>query len=193
MTSALSISKRAVAVLVVVAITISGCVTSNGNMGATSQTAIDRAIGQCIGSALISTTVGALVGNQAFGKDGAWKGAAAGAAVGVGICAILMQVAADEDRAKLREAELAAIQANASRTTSFYNKNRKQVSVTTIVTDAPVIKSVPNNSAIPMKTDAKFTNCRYARSTLSVEQQSVTGESQLWCRRDTGDWTPINN
>ncbi|WP_104840512.1 hypothetical protein [Sinorhizobium fredii] len=108
-----------------------------------------------------------------------------------------MQVAAAEDRARIRNAEQDAIAANSSRTTRFSNQSGKNVAVTTSVSSAPIPTSrkIADLSGTPAKvaSDSKsqFTACRYSQQTVSVDGQSAGGGRQLWCRLDTGDWKPI--
>lgn len=163
-------------------------------MGFATRTAMDRAIGECVASVVISAGIGALAGAALNGRGGAGRGAIIGGVAGVGACAVLMQVAAAEDRARVREAELAAIKSNSSRTTSFANKSGKKVAVTTSVATAPVPKSRPTASGTTTaKAKPEFTACRYSQQTVSVEGQSASSQKQLWCRLNTGDWKPISD
>ncbi len=176
---------------------LSGCTTVAGGASYASQTATDKAIGQCVASVVISAGIGALVGAAIDGGNGAGRGAIIGGVAGVGACAVLIQVAAAEDRARVRTAERDAIAQNASGTTRFSNKSGKDVAVTTSVSNAPIPapRKTTTSSATPAKvaveTKPQFTACRYAQQTVSVEGQSAGGGRQLWCRLDTGDWKPI--
>lgn len=193
--------KRATGAVLVVGLatsSLSGCTTVGGASYA-SQTATDRAIGQCVASVVISAGLGALAGAAINGGRGAGQGAIIGGAVGVGACAVLMQVAAAEDRARVRDAEREAIAANATQTKRFSNNTGKSVAVTTNVTSAPIPgpKKTASASSKPAKAEAEakpqFTACRYSQQTVSVDGQSANGGKQLWCRLDTGDWKPIAN
>jgi hypothetical protein len=192
--------KRATGAVLVVALatsSLSGCTTVGGASFA-SQTATDRAIGQCVASVVISAGLGALAGAAINGGRGAGTGAIVGGAVGVGACAVLMQVAAAEDRARVREAEQEAIAANSTQTKRFSNNSGRNVAVTTSVSSAPIPtpkKKAATAGATPAKAAAdekpQFTACRYSQQTVSVDGQSANGGKQLWCRLDTGDWKPI--
>jgi hypothetical protein len=188
-----TLSKRAIGAIMISATALSGCTTTGGGMGFATQTAMDRAIGQCVASVVISAGFGALAGAAIDGRSGAGRGAVIGGLAGVGACAVLVQVAAAEDRVRVREAERAAIAENASRTTNFSNQSGKRVAVKTSVTNAPVPKSRPASTTEIAKAEPKFTACRYSQQTVSVEGQSASGGKQLWCRLDTGDWKPISN
>lgn len=194
MTAIFSGAKNAVASVVVMATILSGCTTTGGGAGFATQTAMDRAIGQCVAGVIISAGIGALAGAAIDGNRGAGRGAIIGGVAGVGACAVLMQVAAAEDRARVREAERNAVAANSSRTTSFSNKSGKTVAVRTNVSNAPVPQAKPSGSPTAVaKAEPKFTACRYSEQTVSVDGQSASGGKQLWCRLDTGDWKAISN
>jgi hypothetical protein len=151
---------------------------------------MDRAIGECVARVAVGAAVGALIGGVAGGKNSAGRGALVGGAVGVGRCAILMQVAAAEDRARIREAELAAVQSNASQTRTIKTKAGKTASVRTQIAQAPIPASRPP-SASASKPATTYTNCRFAEQTVTVEDQSASAGRQLWCRAETGDWQAI--
>jgi hypothetical protein len=191
--------KRATGAILIVGLatsSLSGCTTVGGASYA-SQTAMDRAIGQCVASVVIAAGLGALAGAAIDGGRGAGRGAIVGGVVGVGACAVLMQVAAAEDRTRVRNAERDAIAANSTQTTRFSNNSGRNVAVTTSVSSAPI--PTPRKAAAASSTPAKaatetkpqFTACRYSQQTVSVEGQSASGGKQLWCRLDTGDWKPI--
>jgi hypothetical protein len=179
-------------------VALQGCVTTSGQYAAT-ETATERAIGQCAASLIISAGVGAIIGAAIGGSDTAGQGALIGAAVGAGACAVLLQVAAEEDKQQLRAAERAAVLANASRSTTIRTKSGKAARVSTKVTPAPVPRAAPAQQTAAATPDAapppppNFTTCRYAEQTISVDGSSAEGGKQLWCRLDTGDWQPIRS
>ncbi len=187
----------AVVAFALTALSLSGCTTVPGGASYASRTAMDRAIGQCVASVVLSAGIGALAGAAINGGRGAGQGAIIGGVAGAGACAVLMQVAAAEDRARVREAELDAIAANSTRTTRFSNNSGKNVAVTTSVSNAPI--PTPRATAASGGTSTKtadssksqFTACRYSQQTVNVAGQTASGGKQLWCRLDTGDWKPI--
>jgi len=99
---------------------------------------MDRAIAGCIGSVAIGAIGGAIIGAALGGNRGLGQGAVVGAAVGVGRCAILVEMAAAEDRAQLREAELAAISAGQTSTRSITTTKGRTATVLTRVSKAPL-------------------------------------------------------
>ena len=171
-------------------IAISGCTTAGGNRSVASRTAMDRAIGQCVASVAVGAAVGAIVGGIAAGKRSAGRGALVGGAIGVGRCAILLHVAAAEDRARIRQAELSAIRANASQTRSIRTNSGKSASIRTDISAAPLPAAKPAQATASPE-EPTYTACRYSKQTVTVDGQSAAGERQLWCRAETGDWQPI--
>lgn len=151
---------------------------------------MDRAISQCAAGVVVGVALGALIGGAAGGKNAAARGALVGGAVGVGRCAILVQVAAAEDRARIRQAELAAVQSNASQTRTIKTKAGKTASVRTQIAQAPIPAPRPSSNSAA-KSEPKYTNCRFAEQTVIVEGQSASAGKQLWCRAETGDWQAI--
>lgn len=178
---------KAKCALLAVLLAVQGCSTTGSGPGRVEETATQRAIRNCIGSVVISAGIGALAGAVAGGGNRIARGAVIGAAAGVGVCAVLMEVAAAEDRARIREAEQAAIAANATQTRSIRTRSGKPASVTTRVTTAPIPPSRPSQETA----DASFTACRYAEQTISVSAQSASAGRQLWCRTTAGDWQPV--
>jgi surface antigen len=167
----------------------------------TVQTATDRAIGQCVATVAGGAIIGALIG-----KDRK-SGALIGAGIGAGACAVLLQVASREDKARIAAAEQEALRANASRTVSFQTTSGKQATVSTRVASvkppkrsAPVVAAAPSTPTAvarpaPVVTAAaaepSYTACRYATQTITVDGQSSDESKQLWCRVDTGDWQAV--
>lgn len=128
----------AVAITVFASLFVQACSTVSGGSGVVRSTAMDRAIGGCIGSVAVGAVSGAIIGAAIGGRSGLERGALVGAAAGVGRCAVLVQLAAAEDKAKLREAELAAISSNRSGTRTITTKSGKSAKVRTTVTAAPL-------------------------------------------------------
>lgn len=116
---------------------------------------MERAIANCLGGVVVGAIGGAILGEVFGGNPG--SGAAIGAAVGVGRCAILVQLAAEEDKQKLREAELAALEANTTTTRSIVTQSGKTATVTTRVSNAPIPqpKKLRDKPSAPGQTTAQ--------------------------------------
>lgn len=166
--------------ITVFGVILQGC-ASTGSGGTSS--AMDRAVQKCTFSVVGGAILGAIIGSQ-LGHNNAGGGALAGGALGAGACAVFVKLANDEDRARISELEHQAVVDNRSGNDSFIAKDGAQVEMQTRVRDVPV-------SSTSSDTGVKYTACRYSEKTLTVQGQSADVEPQLWCRLETGDWTPV--
>lgn len=168
--------KIKICILAGLSIFLHGCVTtSNTGSEASTRTAFDRAIGKCAAAFLVGSlggaALGALIGG---GRKGIATGAIAGTAVAAGQCAILISVAAEEDKKKIRDAELAALQANSNNSRKFETKSGKTATVKTTVSAAPLptAKTQPKKQAIVKQEPAS------APSNNTADEQSGAGETE---------------
>lgn len=192
-----------VATLAAGSISLQACTTLPSGNYTTRSSAMDRAIGSCVGSVIVGAGVGALVGAAVGGDRGAGRGALIGAAGGLGRCAVLIELAAQEDREKARRAELDAVRTGSTKSTNIKNRAGKSVAVRTVVKAAPIPQKLqqrptpaePKVASVPTPTapapKVQYTACRQAESTVSAGGSSASTGSQLWCRTQTGDWEPI--
>lgn len=150
------------------------------------QTATQKAVGKCIASVGFGVVVGGILGHIAGRNAGG--GAVLGGVVGAGACAVFLELAAEEDQARMRALELEAIAANASQTRTFQTTKGTTATVKTVVVEAPVPPIKTASVAQPAPT---VTTCRYSQVEASVGGQTSSAERQLWCRLDTGDWQPM--
>ena len=154
------------------------------------KTATQQAVGKCIASVTFGVIVGGILG-QATSRNPA-GGAAAGGLIGAGACAVFLQLAAEEDQARMRALEQEAVAANTSQTRSFTTKTGYVAQVQTVVVEAPGKPVVKVAEAKTPAADPEFTTCRYASTKVTIGTQSNEAGRQLWCRVDTGDWQPID-
>lgn len=185
---------------------LSGCADTTGGTsrpGATQQTATERAIGKCVVAIGGGALLGALIGDSK-------KDALIGAGVGATACAVMLQVASREDKARLAAAEQAALRANRAATQSFTTTGGKQATVRTNVQTTSVPNSLrassrpapiqssakpaakPDAAPVQASAEPNYTTCRYTSQTISIEGQSSATPQQLWCRVDTGDWQAVS-
>jgi hypothetical protein len=122
----------------ILALSMQACTTTGADGQKRTSTAMDRAIAGCVGSVAIGAIGGAILGAALGGNRGLGQGAVVGAAIGAGRCAILVEMAAAEDRAQLREAELAAISAGQTSTRSITTTKGRTATVLTRVSKAPL-------------------------------------------------------
>lgn len=177
----MKIRSASVAFALAVSTAVSGCATTSGSYGG--GTAMDRAIRNCMMSIGAGAILGAVIGNNT-GSGSAGRGAAIGAVAGAGACAVFIAVANEQDRARLRELELAALNSGSTQYQTFNSTQGRQVAVTTQIQEAPV----------RARQDAaqQYTACRYSSQTVDVAGSGqASAGNQLWCRLETGDWEPV--
>lgn len=193
---------RTVTAISLIALLVSGCTTtsSNTSSGATvtrtatvspvRQTEMQKAVGRCIATVGVGAVLGGVLGSLS-GRNTA-AGAMAGAAVGAGACAVLVQVAAAEDQARIRELEREAIRANATQKRQITTKSGQVATVRTTVQPAPApAVRAPAPAAAP-KATPQFTACRYSTQSVEVAGHAASASKQLWCRVDSGEWQPVD-
>ena len=127
-----------VAGVVCTALAVQGCTTTGPNGERVRSTAIDKAIAECIGGMVVSTAAGALIGAAFGGNAGAERGAIIGAAAGAGRCVVLIELAAQEDKRQVYEAQLNALKVDRTTTSSITTQKGKKATVRTKVTEAPL-------------------------------------------------------
>ncbi|MEM1105643.1 MAG: hypothetical protein AAGH87_04565 [Pseudomonadota bacterium] len=187
-----------------VSLALSGCATTG------EQTAVQRAVGQCAFAIGGGALIGAVIGNN-VGSGDAGAGAVVGAVAGAGACGFLLYRASEEDKARIRELELAALDApKVGRTVeTFTAENGKdEVRVETFTEEAPeedypevvLAAYTPDAEIVPAQETVveaeaggseqpvSYTNCRYVTQSITIEDDQVDGNRQLTCRTTTGDW-----
>ena len=175
---------------------------------------MDKAVSDCVASVAIGAISGAVIGGVLGGNRGMGQGAAIGAVAGVGRCAILIEIAAAEDRAKVREAELAALQTNTPQTRSITTRNGKSATVRTKVASAPLptakadkpvqtaemqpttTPAAPQTSATAVASYAEelnsdYTACRFTELLIDMDGGTADAGKQRWCKSSQGDWEPV--
>lgn len=175
-----SFPRATVSVLCILA--ASGCV-----MPSEQETATQRAVNQCYATVL----GGAILGAAISGGSDRTRGALIGAGLGSAACAILLDVAGKEDRARLAAAERLAVESNRNSTQSFQTETGKPARVSTRVASAPVPAPVTRPAVAAPAETPTFTACRVVSQSVTVENSSAELPSQTWCRVSTGDWQPV--
>lgn len=199
------IFKKAVFYSLLISTTIlQACSTTSGGAGGVGKnTAVNKAIGNCVAGIAVSAVSGAVIGAVlGGGSRSVQQGAITGAAIGVGRCAILLELAAAEDKQKLQQAQLAALQTNETTTQSFQTQSGRVAKVTTKVTPAPPPKpkSKPKpkqiaSTSTPVETisnPASTTNTtEIAESVTPLPVESkpviVNGQAQTETKQQTSD------
>ena len=125
-------------------------------------------------------------------------------------------MAAAEDRAKVREAELAALQTNTAQTRSITTKSGKSAIVRTKVSPAPLpqVKAEKPEQPTAVESDttpatpqsqssatavasyaeelnSDYTACRFTELLIDMDGGTADAGKQKWCKSNQGDWEPV--
>lgn len=175
---------------------LSGCATTGGQ-----KTAVDRALSKCVLSVGGGALLGGIIGNN-VGDGNAAKGAVIGGLAGAGVCGFILNRASKEDKERIRQLELAALESQTTgKTVETFMATNGVDSVTVATTTSDVESSeLPEKVASRMVNndvqaasdadagEARYTNCRYVQTDISVSTNTVSGAKELTCRTETGDW-----
>lgn len=181
--------------------------------------AIDNVNSRCVASVLGGALVGGLIGAAAGrGRGGAiGTGAAIGLAAGGAMCAVMVQLD-EQDRARIRTAQLAAARTGQPASFSYRGGDglNRSISVrpsqevylpapmgpvpnptappayTTSVTPAPNVPAgVAPRSAAEIAAASGGRICRQVETNVSVQSKGDTAApAQTICRTPAGDWEP---
>ncbi|MEM1364322.1 MAG: glycine zipper family protein [Pseudomonadota bacterium] len=161
-------SKRPLlAACLISAISLQGCTTSSTGARIATTTAMDRAVANCVAGVAVGAIGGALISGALGGAPE--RGAIIGAAAGLGRCAILIELAAAEDKQQVRDAQLAALNSNKVTTSTIVTKSGRRATVRTKVQDAPL----PPPRKVKIKS-AKKTTSQRTSTPPSQDERSVT-------------------
>lgn len=162
---------------------LSGCATSGS--------AMERAWQQCGVAVVGGAIIGGIIGNNT-GNGDAQQGMTTGLLTGGGICAVLLAMASEEDKRRIREAEYAALETGEVREDSYIGEDGKRRTIVVRTQDAPAKTwSVPAAEDGKEAETASMTDiCRYRQTTLSVESTgSGSLDAELVCRNpQTREW-----
>jgi|GEM_PF-2795879 len=176
-------------VIIAACVLLTGCVTTGpGNQP---RTAVDRAINQCVASLVGGALLGALIGEVAGGKAG--KGAAIGAAAGGAACVVLVAVADEKDRARIREQQNLAVITGQKQQIQYVNEEGDRVSVITEISDTPVrdeeVISAYSNWAPAASDGDSLLECRrFNESAVSLDAAGIS----VVCAQEDGSWVSLS-
>lgn len=157
-------------------------------------TPFERQLAKCVGAAAITTGLGAAIGAAVRGGEGAKTGAIAGAATGGAVCAIMIAMKSDEDKARVSQTQAEALESGESVRDEYVGEDSKKRVVVSEVRDADV-SPTPPVSASADDVAVSFTGvCRYEQTSIEVEglERSAKLEEVLYCRTTDGDWLPYS-
>ncbi|MDC0651419.1 hypothetical protein OAP52_05090 [Hellea sp.] len=179
------------------ALILSSC--SSTTSGTAYKSAVDKAMGDCVASVAGGAILGALIGAAVGGDMG--DGALIGGAAGVGVCGFLMNRASAEDKAKMAEMELAALNSSTygMQRQSFVSTNGTDVF--SVITNTQKVEeidypevvvesyNIAENDATttPAVIYDKEVGCKKYKTQIIVDGKTVNQEG-VSCRTVTGDW-----
>jgi hypothetical protein len=168
---------------------LAGC--SATTSGSTHKTSVEKAMDDCVVSVTSGAILGAILGAAVGGDVG--DGALLGGAAGVGVCGFLINRASEEDKARMAEIELAALNSPVFGETrqSFVSTNGKDVfsvkTATKKVEQKDVPKTILNNPDTSTTIYDTSVGCKNYKTDIIVGSKIVT-KSGISCRTITGDW-----
>jgi len=190
---------------------LTSCATTSGP-----KTAVQSAIGKCAVSVGAGALLGAVIGNNS-GSGNAKKGAVIGALAGSGVCGFLLYRASEEDKARIAELELEALNKPTVGTTrkQFTSTNGRDVFTVHTVTsevskeeypeyDLVRVAEVTSNPTPPsaemgestpvsnhdneIKTTSEWDMCRALNTNIESGGQVMQGKKRYSCRTKLGNW-----
>lgn len=175
----MTILRKPAAAALAAAVALGGCQTTGEGGGGGGRSAVDSAIGRCLGSAVIGALIGGAIGAAAGGGNRIVYGAGVGAGTGALACAVLTALD-QQDRHRIREAQIEAVSLNETRTLAYAGSDGRQ--------RALVVRPRP---APPETTGSTGRLCRYADSQVEIAGAGAAEvPAQLVCRTSAGEWLP---
>lgn len=189
----MSHAKLAAAAVLAASLSLQSCASMPGGNGAP-QTAMDRARGNCVAAVLGGALLGAVIGNN-VGRGSASDGAALGVVAGGLICAVLVAMANEEDRAQITLTQKAALDSGEDTVHQYVGKDgrTRTIAVASHEIDDPSPPALAA-SDVGVPTSATITPriCRAMGTTLSVEGVGTAPSLDDYvCRNPDGTWTPV--
>lgn len=180
---------KALAAFVAASLLLSGCATgANGQR----RSALDRSINECVAAVFIGALAGA-----ALDKNRG-QGALIGAGIGGVACGVLVAINNEHDKQEIRNAQLAALNANMQQTEQFVGQDGETKTVTTSIQDAPT--PAAGDTGNPEQTDGMSTApdtvvgpCRRTQTQISAQTGSAQLPAEMYCRTAGGDWVIYNS
>jgi surface antigen len=207
----LSRRKLRITTALMICLFVPSCITPSGQT-ATNEWQIDSVAARCLASVAGGAVVGALIGAAAGGGSRTGSGALLGAAAGGVLCAVMVTLD-EQDRARIRAAQLEAARTGQDQTLQYPGKDglERKVIVKVTKTDgalpppaprtsrtkpsaAPKTSpatpvSAPTNAQIAAATGQKV--CRTLATSVDVQTKGQADvPPQVVCRTSDGDWLP---
>lgn len=169
-----------VAICTLATLALAGCATTQGRP---QQNALDRSINQCVGAVVIGALLGTAIASKNRGK-----GALIGAGVGTVACGVLIAINNAQDKQRVREAQVVALNSGGQRTEQFVGQDGQPRVVQTSVSEVstPPARAIATTST--SSPDAFVGPCRNAQTAITVQGQTAQLPPELYCRTAGGDW-----
>jgi hypothetical protein len=141
------------------------------------QTAVEKAIGRCV----LAVTGGAVLGALLGGRRNAGRGALLGAGAGAGICVMMVSVASGQDKARLRQLQLDAVNSGQDQSQRWRTSDGKDVAATV---------SAGNVMQVASRTSGDVLKCRRANTHLDVNGQGSDSTDVVCLQGDS--WVTLD-
>ncbi|MBV9569930.1 MAG: hypothetical protein JO056_01645 [Alphaproteobacteria bacterium] len=170
---------RGTLLALVTGLAVSGCAGTTGSDGKP-RSALERSVGTCVLSVGAGVLVDMLTNNKRLG---------AGTAVGAGLCAVVIAMNNEEDKRRVRESQLAALNAGKDRTDTYVGKDGNTRTIRTSVHPSAAPTDLKAHAAAD---GTKFVGpCRRTQTEISVQGKgSASLDPEVVCRTAQGDWLP---
>jgi len=175
---------RVTAIAVAAAFALTSCATT-GNNGEP-QTALDRSVNQCVASVVIGAIAGALVGAAAGGKNGVGKGALIGTGGGLVVCAVILAVNNEQDRAHIQQAQAQAVR-NGTYQESYVGSDNQPRFIK--ASFGPQAGPMNSKTTVSSPDGGVFTGpCRPLNTDISIPGKGTSQLSDYYCQTSMGNW-----
>ena len=174
------VSRAVSAALTAAFVALSGCASGGLDVTGQPRSALERSVGTCLVSVGAGVLVDMLTNHRRIG---------AGTAVGAGLCAVVLAVNNEADKQRIRQSQLAALNAGQDRTDQYVGDDG----------NARVIKTSIHPSNLPSDLNAKLAPdgskfvgpCRQTQTEISVQGKgSASLDPETVCRTAQGNWQP---
>jgi hypothetical protein len=158
---------------------LSACATNGGrDSNGQPQTTFERSIGSCLVTVGAGLLIDMLTNKRRVGV---------GTAVGVAACAVILVLNNEEDKRRVHESQVAALNAGQDRTDQYvgHDGDARLIKTSVQSTNMP---STPPAQQLP-NGDQFVGPCRHTQTTITVQGQGTAAlDPDLVCRTAQGNW-----
>jgi len=172
---------RMVAAVAIGSMSLSACATLDGS-GA--PRTVQEKIAACAAMVVIGAGIGAIIGNN-MGSGDAASGAGVGAALGLGACGVWLAYENEADQARVREAQLLAVQTGQPQTSQWISPTDNLPREVTVQPSTETRMIIALDSGVQEERV-----CRIAQTTPEFNGQSDTFGESFCLNPETLAWEP---